>query len=291
MAERRDSENAIEVFGKAARANWRCRLRKGNIIRLPKRGDCFVSGDIHGNWDNFRRLWEKAALEKHPRRHILFQEALHGGSMTMRGACLSFKLLEDIAKVMIEFPGRVHLVAANHDFAEITDHRIMKSGKQLNSQFLQGLQYSYGNYATEVREHLREFLLSIPLAAATKTGIFICHSLPNEEALPYFDVSIFKRRLTEEDMETYGSAFDLVWGRDLTESVADVFARAVGAKLFLVGHTPCDNGFRIANSKTIIIDTKDENAVYVALPLTRRLDLKGLRACIKRVFEFPGQGV
>lgn len=285
MTDYRDSSRAIDLYSRAARLQWRSRLRKGNIVRLPRRGECFVTGDIHGNWDNFCRLRDKAALGKNTKRHIIFQEVLHGGSMTQKGACLSFQLLEEVAKLMIEFRDRVHLVAANHDFAEVTDHRIMKSGKQLNSSFLEGLRYSYGEYAGEVRESLQEFLLSIPLAVTTRTGVFICHSLPNADALPYFDVGVFKRRLTEQDIETYGSAFDMVWGRDLTEEIAKTFARMVGAQWFLVGHTQCEKGFKIPNSRTIILDSKDEHAVYLPLPLGSKVDLKALRDLITTVFE------
>jgi len=287
MTAYRDSARAIDLYSKAARLLWSSRLRRGNIVRLPRRGDCFVTGDLHGNWDNFSRMRDKADLAKNTKRHLVLQEVLHGGSMTEKGACLSFQLLEEAAKLIIEFRDRVHMVAANHDFAEVTDHRIMKLGKQLNSAFFDGLRYSYGDYAGEVRDYLRDFLLSIPLAVSTRTGVFICHSLPNADALPYFDVRIFKRRLTEEDMETYGSAFDMVWGRDLTEEIAQVFGRLVGAQWFLVGHTPCDNGFTIPNSRTIILDTKDENAVYLPLSLDRKMDLKRLRDLITTVFEYP----
>ena len=257
-------------------------------MQLPKRGDVIVTGDLHGNWNNFARVREIADIGNHPRRHLVFQEVLHGGMLTEKGACLSFQVLEEVAQLIRQFPGRVHMVAANHDFAEVTDHSISKSGKLLNTSFFEGLRYSYGGHALEVREHLREFLLSIPLAVRTKTGVFICHSLPDQEGLDYFDCTVFKRRLTEEDMETYGSAFDLVWGRELTEEIATVFARLVGAELFVVGHTPLENGFRIANGRTIILDTKDENARYLELPLDRKVDLRGLRDCIRRVYADPG---
>jgi len=288
MADYRDSQRASDVFARAARTNWSDRLRRGNVVVLPKRGDVVVTGDLHGNWNNFARVRELADIASHPRRHMVFQEVLHGGVMTEKGACLSFQVLEEVAELISAFPGRVHMVAANHDFAEVTDHNISKSGKLLNTSFFEGLRYSYGGHALEVREFLREFLLSVPLAVQTKTGVFICHSLPDREGLEYFDPTIFKRRLTEEDMETDGSAFDLVWGRELTEEIANVFARVVGAELFVIGHTPLDTGFRIANSRTIILDTRDENARYLELPLDKKIDLKGLRDCIRKVYADPG---
>jgi len=288
MSTYRDSERASDVFARAMRVNWSDRLRRGNVVTLPKKGDVFVTGDLHGNWNNFARVREIADVEGHPRRHLVFQEVLHGGMLTEKGACLSFQVLEEVAQLVCTFPGRVHMVVANHDLAEITDHSISKSGKQLNTSLFEGLQYAYGSHAAEVRGYLREFLLSVPLAVRTKTGIFICHSLPDREGLQYFDPTIFKRRLTEEDMETFGSAFDLVWGRELTEEIAEVLARVVGAELFVVGHTPLESGFRIANSRTIIVDTKDENARYLEIPLDKKLDLKGLRNCVRRVYADPG---
>ena len=35
------------------------------------------------------------------------------------------------------------------------------------------------------------------------------------------------------------------------------------ARAILIGHTPCDNGYAVPHKDVLIIDSKDENGVYL----------------------------
>ena len=55
-------------------------------------------------------------------------------------------------------------------------------------------------------------------------------------------------------MKRRGTIYALTWGRDTTPETADRFAAMVDADFFVTGHQPCDEGFRQANHRQIIID-------------------------------------
>src|SRR5258708_5881575 len=52
--------------------------RRGRLVQLEGAGEVLVAGDLHGNVENFRLLLEKAQLGKHPERHLVLQELVHG---------------------------------------------------------------------------------------------------------------------------------------------------------------------------------------------------------------------
>ena len=69
-----------------------------------------------------------------------------------------------------------------------------------------------------------------------------------------------------EAMKRRGTIYALTWGRDTTPETADRFAAMVDADFFITGHQPCDEGFRQANHRQIIIDGTDPNPVLLPLP-------------------------
>ncbi len=67
-------------------------------------------------------------------------------------------------------------------------------------------------------------------------------------------------------MERGGTIDALTWGRDTSPETADRFAAMVDADLFLTGHQPCDEGFRQANHRQIIIDGTDPHPPHCLFP-------------------------
>ena len=124
--------------------NFNDSKRRGNVVHMPRHGEIMVTGDLHGNFDNYEQLVETADLDRHPGRHILFQEVLHGGPATPEGGCKSFRLLESLALLKAHYPDRVHMILGNHDLAEVTDLVIAKSGRTLNLSYKEGLRQAYG---------------------------------------------------------------------------------------------------------------------------------------------------
>ncbi len=274
-------EQTIATYDQATEANRQTSARQGNVVVLgaAEGEDVMVTADLHGNRLNFDQLLLLADLAGHPSRHLVMQEVCHGGpdypSNPQVGskpaglpghACMSHLLLEDVARLKVEFPDRFHFLLSNHEWAEMTDFPISKSNKLLNLTFRGGLQEMYGDETERVRTALMGFLASCPLAVRVAGGIFICHSVPERVRELGFDEQLWERPLTEQDFAPHGDIFRLLWGRDFGPANAAEFAKQVQATMLIHGHEPCVAGYWVPNSCQLILDCCGQNASYVVLP-------------------------
>ena len=281
--------DVIKLLLKTASLNYKEPRRFGNVIRLPKNGDVLIAGDLHGNMANFKSIVQIANLERNSKRHIIFQEVIHSTNVAQEGLISSFDVLVQLAQLKNRFRGRVHMIIANHDIAQACDHYIVKGGSLLNMAFEAGLRDVYGKLTAEVKESFAHLVFSMPAAVRTRTGIFIAHSLPKRKALETFDPKALDTPM-DPDQLLASSVAEMVWGRDLAQENADAFSKLVKAKLFIVGHTPCENGYKIPNSRTIIVDSKDENGMVLLLPLNKRYDsANALAGLLKPIITFHGR--
>ncbi len=267
-------ENIIGAFAQATEANWATPGREGNIIHLtPRLGDeVMITGDLHGHRRNFNLIKKAAALDKHPRRHLILQEVCHGGpTYPQNGGCMSHTLLEDVARLKVNYPERVHFILGNHELAELAEYPIQKNKKMLNLLFRLGLQQMYGPATDKVREGFFPFLRSSPLAVQLSSGVFISHSIPEHVDTEAFDHSIFTRDLEDSDFRQRTGIFQLVWGRDYRHENAAAFAELLGAKMLITGHEPCAQGFNAPNPIQVIIDCCAPESAYLVLPVDREL--------------------
>ena len=267
-------QRIIDTYRQAAGANRETASRCGNVIRLSPAlaEDVFITADLHGHRLNFRRLVRIAALDQHPKRHVILQEVLHGGPMYPgTQGCMSHLLLEDVAKWKIEYPQQVHFLLSNHELSEYTDFPISKGGKILNVLLRFGMSEQYGDAASGIREAAMQFVGSCPLAAQLSNGIFVCHGSPNLVDEDGFDIGVFDRPLTPDDLRGGGAVFRLVWGRDFRAENAAAFAALVGAKFLIHGHEPCADGYAAPNPQQIILDCCSQNACCLLLSLDETL--------------------
>jgi hypothetical protein len=265
-------ENTCATFGKASGANRQTPGRQGNMIVLtPELADeVMITGDLHGHRRNFNLIKKIAALDSHPRRHLILQEVCHGGpTYPQNGGCMSHTLLEDVAKLKVEYPERVHFLLGNHELAELTDYPIQKNKQMLNLLFRLGLQQMYGPATDRVRESFFPFLRSCPLAVRLPGGVFVSHSVPDYVDIREFDTTIFTRELDDSDFFERTGVFQLVWGRDYRGENARAFADLMSATVLINGHEPCREGFGTPNDVQIIIDCSAEQACYVILSIDR----------------------
>ena len=291
VAEPETIQRVIDVFREAADANRRTGALRGNIVHLTHEAgdDVVISADLHGHRLNFNRLREIADLPCHRRRHWVVQEVCHGGpSYPETGGCMSHLLLEDIARLKIQFPEQFHFLLGNHELAELNDHLITKAGQILNLHFRSGLQTLYGERAQCVRDAYVEFLRTCPLALRLDSGVFVCHGSPDYVAEAGFDIGILSQPLTTEDLNVGGGLFRLVWGRDFRLKNAEAFARCVGAQVLIHGHEPCSAGFAVPNSRQVILDCCGMNACYVILPTSGKLSQDDVVSRIRRIYGKDG---
>jgi hypothetical protein len=257
--------------------------RRGAVVHLDDADEVMVVGDLHGNLTTFKQILMMAELAKRPKRHLVLQELVHGPfAYPDDGGDRSHQLVDVVAALKCQYPDRVHLILGNHELSELTGRSIGKNGVYLNALFQKGIETAYGAHAEAIRAAYMEFFAGLPLAVRTPNRVFICHTVPNAAHLDQFDVEVLKGRAwTDEDRARGGTVYAITWGRDTSQETSDRFAEIVDADLFITGHQPCDDGYRQANSRQLIIDGTDPCPACVIFPthtpLTMEMLLEGVR--------------
>ncbi|MDB5348995.1 MAG: hypothetical protein JWN86_242 [Planctomycetota bacterium] len=261
--------------------------RVGAVVHLGGEvEDVVVMGDLHGHIHNFAGLMTVAALGKHPTRHLVVQELVHDPRTDPDGEAgdLSHRLVDLVCALKCQFPDRVHYLPGNHELSELTGRSIAKNGVPLNALFRKGIETTYGTMAGPIRAAYDELFRALPLAVKTVNRIFLCHTIPDAQFLDTFDVSV----LTAEDwplesLERGSAVYAMTWGRDTAIETAERFAELVDADLFICGHQPCDEGFRRANDRLLILDGTDPLPVYCRFPARGPVTMDALVAGVKSI--------
>ncbi len=280
-----DPDRLLNTLRQADRAYRTTPGRRGRLIDLASAGagDVLVGGDLHGNLENFRRLLARADLGRHPRRHLVLQELIHGPFAYPGGGDRSHQLFDVVAALKVQYPDRVHLLPGNHELAQWTDRPIEKDDRNLNGLFTQGLEEAYGPRAGEVDGAYRALFAALPLAVRAPNRVFISHSLPSARRMAEFDPAVLEREeLRPEELLPGGSVFALLWGRDTSPANVEAFLRKVDADLVVSGHIPCD-GHATPNDRQLILDCVGATAACCLFPCDRPLTLRDLVAGVMRL--------
>jgi hypothetical protein len=257
--------------------------RSGGIITLKEAADVMVMGDLHGNISAFKQLLALAALDRHPGRHLVLQELIHG-PLTYPGdnGDRSHQLLDVFTALKCQYPDRVHHILGNHELSELTGRSIGKDGEGLNAKFRRGVDTAYGASAGDIHESYKALFAALPLAVRTANQVYVCHTLPEASDLDTLELDLLGAdSWPEHAMKRRGTIYALTWGRDNAPETADRFAAMVDAELFVTGHQPCDLGFRQANHRQIIIDGTNPFPCYCLFPADRPVTIESLLACVK----------
>jgi Calcineurin-like phosphoesterase len=256
--------------------------RSGGIVTLENAAEVMVVGDLHGNISAFKKVLTIAELERHPGRHLILQELIHGPlTYPDDKGDRSHQLLDVFTALKCQYPDRVHHILGNHELSELTGRSIGKDGEGLNAKFRRGVETAYGASADDILESYKVLFASLPLAIRTPNRVYVCHTLPDAIDLDTLDLEMLKAdSWPEEAMKRRGTIYSLTWGRDTTPETADRFAAMVDADLFVTGHQPCDEGFRQANHRQIIIDGTNPYPCYCLFPALQPLNVESLLACV-----------
>jgi hypothetical protein len=208
---------------------------------------------------------------------------IHGKRMYPNdGGDCSHQLLDVFTALKCQYPDRVHLILGNHELSELTGRVIVKDGETLNEKFRAGITTAYGASADEVFEAYQGLFAALPLAIRTTNRVFVCHTLPDGDDLDALDLELLKADTwPAEAMQRHGTIYALTWGRDTAGETADRFAAMVDADWFITGHQPCDEGFRLANHRQIIIDGTDPFPAYCRFPTTKPITIGSLLKCVR----------
>jgi hypothetical protein len=254
--------------------------RSGGLVRLDDAEDVMVVGDLHGNTPAFRRFLDIAALGANPRRHLVLQELVHGTRFYPDEAGeKSHQLVDLVCALKCQYPDRVHLILGNHELSEVTDRPIAKAGVALNALFRQGIETAYGDMVGPIYEAYLTMFQTLPLACRTPNRVFLCHTIPDPRDVEKFDPSVLDADTWPPEWTARGGPiYGITWGRNTDPENVDAFAQIVDADLFITGHQPCDEGFRQANHRQIIIDGTDPYPAYCLFPAKTPVTIESLMA-------------
>jgi hypothetical protein len=270
------AQTIVDLLDNGVQANRSDKFRRGNLIHLATEGSLIVTGDLHGHQRNFEKITTYADLANHPGRHVMLQEIIHGGSVDSKDGCLSYRLLFDVARYKLSFPDRVHIIMGNHDTAFINDSEIIKSGKEMNRSISSALHREFGDKSSLVKDAIRRFLLSQPLAVRCDNRIWLSHSLPSDRYLEEFDRGVLDRPLEQNDLVRGGPAYVLVWGRQHNQTLLDQMVKLLDVDTFILGHQPQEQGWGVAGTNLIIVASDHNRGCLLPLELARSYTVEQL---------------
>jgi hypothetical protein len=276
-----DPQRLLHTLSRARQAFRDTPGRSGRLVRLADVDEVLVTGDMHGSVENFRLLLQKAELAKHPRRHLVLQELIHGPFRYPTGGDKSHQLVDLLAALKCQYPRQVHMLLGNHELAQWTDQMIGKGDDNYNDLFYEGVVTAYQGQAEAVYAAYRELFAAIPLALRMPNRVFLSHSLPGAARLAVFDPALLEQDdCAPEQFRPGGGLHALVWGRDTRPTTVLAFLQKVDADLLISGHIPCERGFDAPNDRQLILDSMRTPACYCLFPTTRSLSHPELVACV-----------
>ena len=266
-----DPDKLLRTLRRAVDAFRATPGRTGRVIALTDVDEVLASGDLHGHIGNFQAIMQKADLANHPRRHVVFQEVIHGPSRYADGGDKSHQMLDLVAALKSQFPRQVHFLPGNHEFGQLSGRAIQKGDDDLNELFRRGVLTAYGTRADEVYTAYMDLIAAAPIMLRTPNRVALTHSLPSALKLNCFRLSDLEREGALEDLESNGSVHVLVWGRDTRPDHVRQFLEMIDADLLVTGHVPTDEGFAVPNDRQLILDSLGTPAGYCLFPTTRPL--------------------
>ena len=280
-----DALEAAETFHQAAELNREDSLRTGSLLEFPNYGQVVMTGDLHGHRRNFAKLKKYCDLDRAGARHVILHEIIHEEMEGLGGHDTSHEVLLEAALWRCDFPDQVHFLQSNHELAQLRDAEISKNGRIVTRDFDDGVRDSYGSATESVLEAIDAFLRSFALAGRSANRVFFSHSLPSPRDLPRFDVGVFEREPTDEDLAERGSAYMLVWGRYQTRDALEQLQGLLGVDVFICGHQPQDMGYDVFHDTMLILSSEHNHGVFLPIDLSKPATMAILT---KRIRPFAG---
>jgi hypothetical protein len=276
-----DAEKLLTTLRRASEAIRATPGRRGHLIDLQGAVDVLVAGDLHGNVENLRRILDRAQLAKHPERHLVLQELVHGPHRYSAGGDKSHQLVDLFAALKCQFPRQVHYLLGNHELSQWTARAIGKGDVDFNAIFREGIGTAYGGHAAQVYEGYFQIFAAIPLVLRTPNRVLLSHSLPYASKRAAVTVAAVEHDPWEPaDLVPGGAAHAVVWGRDASLENVTAYLEIFAADYLISGHIPCPEGFATPTEKQIILDALGSPACCCLFPADRVITYKELVAGI-----------
>jgi hypothetical protein len=280
----RNAEAFAALLHAAAAAMRASPLRGRSVVRLPRRGRLLATGDLHDHQQHLDAVLRAARLDESPDHHVVLHELIHGERL-VGGMDMSHRMLAAVAELVVERPGQVHPVLANHEIAQYRRQHISKGAGDNLELFDAGLDWVYGDDAGLAAEAIAAFIAAMPLAVRCDNGILVSHSLPSAAQMRHFDLRVLERDLVEEDYDgPAGAAYLMTWGRGQPPEHLEALAREWGVRTFVVGHAHAELGVEVRPPCMLVLNTDHAQGRIVAIDLAADApDAAALRACSEPV--------
>lgn len=280
-----DPDRLLRTLYKAADAVRQTPGRRGRFVQLPGATEVLVAGDLHGHLGNFQAVHRAADLAKHPTRHLVLQEVIHGPFAYPNGADKSHQVLDLFAALKCQFPRQVHMLLGNHELAQWTNRLVMKNDRDLNDLFRDGVTTAYGpDKGPEIYNGYLRLFGALPLAVRTAGRVFLSHSLPREKHLDRFALRHLETdAFPPEDLTVGGSVYELLWGRDTRPATCEAFLKKVDSDWLVTGHIAQEAGYLFPSPRHLIVDCCDTPAAYALLPADRPVTAAEFQACVRMI--------
>ena len=260
------ADAVAELLTTAADILLRDPKRSGCCVHLGSVGRLLVTGDLHDNPLHFVKVVAFAQLDQ-AENHLILHELIHGDRL-INGADMSWHMLAKAAALIVQYPGQVHVMLANHELAQAFDQMVSKGAGENTALFRAGLDWKFGDDADIVNEAIKVFVRAMPLAVKTENGILCSHSLPSPYDMKLFDVNVLDRALEDDDYQARtGSAWQMTWGRNQTPEQVDMLAAAWSVKVFIVGHAAVADGAIAASSCMLLINSDHDRGMVLPIQL------------------------
>ena len=261
-----DPRRLLTTLQRAAQAFRDTPGRTGRVLRLPEGAEVLVVGDIHGNVENFRAVYQLADFARQPHRHLVMQEIIHGPfAYPDEGGDKSHQMVDLLAALKLLYPERVHFLLGNHELAQWRKQRVAKGNVDQNDWFNLGVRTAYGEASVEILAGYDEVFASAELAIRAANRVFLSHTAP-PKASTFSLAKLEADELADAEFRSGGAAHGIVWGRDVSQANVDDFMRQVDADLLISGHIPTHDGYIVPNNRQIILDSVGTPAGYCLFP-------------------------
>ncbi len=262
-----DPGEVVDLLHAAAQSMLDAPGRQGCVASIGGSGRLLATGDLHDNPLHFAKVVSYSGIREDPEAHLVLHELIHGERL-LNGVDLSYRMLVKVAALLVDHPGRVHAILANHELAQMAGHSVSKGGGCMTTRFNDGLDWVFGDDAPDVADAVGAFVRAMPLAARTDHGVFCAHSLPGPAMMERFDLGIVERDLRPEDYEPlYGSAWMMVWGRGQTAEQMELIAERWNVSLFCLGHAFVERGIAIGGPRTLLLNSDHEHGAVLPIDL------------------------
>jgi len=245
-----------DMFLHAAARNAEDPRRRGNVIHLEPDDDVVVAGDIHGHRMGLAKALAYADVAANPRRRLILQEIIHGPLDERTGHDRSIELLQ---------------------------RAVRRQGRGYCKGFRAGLEYLYEDAAAEVRQALRAFLLSLPLAVRCPNGVWLSHSLPGPGRMEQAGTEILERATTPADLQRGRGAYEWTWGRRQSNEQIEALAEQLGVRFFVLGHQPCEQGYEQIGRRVLLLASDHSHGCLLHFGADELLDAQNAAEHIRRL--------